>query len=456
MVQRIAGGICVVGLGLFTRSVRAETITNRADVIAAEIRKEETGWEGDHLTGTWGGLRSKLVDRGIHFSAGYAGEALANVSGGLRRGIIFEGLLEMGLDLDSKKLGLWEGGLLHVSSLYPHGSGLSREHVGDLLTLSNIDAYDSFRLYELWFQQSFFGDKFSVRVGQLLADDEFTYTGPGSYFLNSAFGWPAFISANTVNTGPAFFVAAPGIRLQYNFNETAFVRAGIYDGDSFDSPVGDPRINASGTHVHISDKQGFFAIAEAGLQLNQSEGSAGLPGEFKVGVWMHSGDYSSNFKDAIGNAFVVSGADPAVHSKNYGAYLAAQQMLWREDQDQGLSGFARAGVSPKDRSFFKFVFDGGFNYQGLLPGRDADIVGIGVAYARISRDIRRSERLDAAINGTFYSGFSEHETVLEAFYSLELNKWWTVQPDFQWIFNPGGTGANPDAVVIGLRTMIVF
>src|SRR5262249_12464594 len=78
--------------------------------IAARIPKLETGSEGDHLTGSWGGFRDTLVERGVHFYAGYTGEGLGNVSGGLERGAVYEGLLELGLDLDSAKLGLWNNG----------------------------------------------------------------------------------------------------------------------------------------------------------------------------------------------------------------------------------------------------------------------------------------------------------------------------------------------------------
>jgi len=434
----------------------AEPMAQQAEVVAARVPAGETGAESDHLTGNWGGLRDRLVERGVHFSAGYAGEWLANISGGLRRGSVYEGLFELGLDLDTEKLGLWPGGTLHVSGLNPHGTSLSGRYVGDLLTVSNIDAYDSFRLYDFWYDQTLFEGRFSLRFGELLADEEFAGTEPGGHFLNSAFGWPAFISGNTLNTGPAFYAAAPGLRLRYQPADSVFVQAGIYDGDSFDSPVGNPRVNRSGTHLHLSGAQGYFAMAESGYQLNQGEDSKGLPGEYKIGLWMHSGSFESNFEDRNGDPLAATGLGPREHSKNYGVYAAAQQMLWREEGKEGLYGFLRAGNSPADRSLFEAVIDGGFNYQGLVPGREQDILGIGAVYARISRDVRRHEQLDAALNGAVYPGFADHETALECFYSIRLKPWWELKPDFQWIFNPGGAADASDAVVIGVRTTLVF
>ena len=448
----IAGGLCA-GAAAAT----AQTSPDGERVIAAEVRERETGWEGDHMSGTWGGWRTKLVERGVHLQAGYVGEVLWNASGGLRRGATYEGLLELGAEFDTELLGLWKGGTLRVTSLFPHGRPFSQNYVGDVLGASNIEAYESMRLYELWYEHRF-TEGFSVRAGQLVADDEFAHTEPGSFFLNSAFGWPAFISGNTLNTGPAYFVAAPGVRLRFEPADSVFVQAAIFDGDSFDSVEGDPRVNASGTRIHLSRKQGLFAMGEVGLKINavgDNEEPNGLPGEYKLGAWAHSGDFPSNFEDASGEPFVISGRERREHSNNFGVYVTGEQMLWREAGEQGVYAFLRAGVSPRDRSFFELVADGGFTYQGLIPGRDADILGIGAVYARVSRDIRDAERLDARVNGTVYSGLSDHETVLEAFYAIQLTKWWTVQPDFQWIFNPGAAGRT-DAVVVGVRTSIVF
>lgn len=54
--------------------------------------------------------------------------------------------------------------------------------------------------------------------------------------------------------------------------------------------------------------------------------------------------------------------------------------------------------------------------------------------------------------------------MLELTYRVQLTGWWQLQPDFQYIFNPGGGIANPavpshrigDAAVLGLRTAITF
>jgi porin len=251
-------------------------------------------------------------------------------------------------------------------------------------------------------------------------------------------------------------VAAPGIRLNLNVSDEFFLRVAVFDGDTFDNPEGDPGPNKSGTRFEIGGDQGYFGIAEMGYRWHETATDGALPGGYKFGIWGHSGEFESNFEDEDREPFVVSGDEPRVHSKNFGVYAAVEQMLWREKGEQGVTGFARAGASPEDRSLFELVVDGGLTWQGMIPTRDEDILGIGATYARLSKDIRRREELDAATNGTVYEKFSTHETVVEAFYLVQLAKWWTVQPDVQWIIHPGGTGAVDDALVVALRTSLVF
>lgn len=400
--------------------------------------------ERDHLLGDPGGARTRLVERGIHFQSGYIGEVMGNLSGGLQRGAVYEGLFVTALTLDLEKLtGAWRGGFLRTSLLYPHGKSASGELLGDVQTASNIDAYDSLALYEWWFEQNFWQDRVSLRLGQQLADEEFTTTASGGLFLNSSFGWPAFISGTARNTGPAFYRAALGARLWVEPVKSFYLQAGVYDGDTFDDRDGGPKKNRHGTNVRLNSRQGAFAIAEAGLRLNHAKDARALPGTYKVGAWLHTAE----FDDVLNPS--------RSHGGNFGAYVAIEQNLWRESRneegfDQGLSAFFRVGASPEDRNPFTYTFDTGLNYTGLFPGRDEDTFGIGVAMVKISDDVRRAERRSGA------AVISDYEIAFEATYEFTLTSWWSVQPDFQWIHHPGGSRALDDAFVVGLRTRITF
>src|SRR5439155_12970719 len=104
----------------------------------------------DYMLGDWGGLRTELSGRGIDFEFFYAGSVPSNVSGGIKRGSVYEGALLMMLDLDSQKLAGYEGGHFHVGSLYLHGNDhFSDNHTGDLNKVNLIDFPNTFRLWEL-------------------------------------------------------------------------------------------------------------------------------------------------------------------------------------------------------------------------------------------------------------------------------------------------------------------
>src|SRR5882724_8678375 len=149
----------------------------------------------------------------------------------------------------------------YASVLSLEGRGPTERFLGDFLAASNTAGFNSTRVYSWWLEAGL--RDWSLRGGALLADEEFAGTKAGGNFFNSAFGWPSFVSANTVNTGPAFFAAAPGLRLERSFGETAAWRIGVYDGDTFDSPTGDPAVNRHGVHYRLGGSEGWYVMSEA-------------------------------------------------------------------------------------------------------------------------------------------------------------------------------------------------
>jgi carbohydrate-selective porin OprB len=41
------------------------------------------------------------------------------------------------------------------------------------------------------------------------------------------------------------------------------------------------------------------------------------------------------------------------------------------------------------------------------------------------------------------------------FYQLQIQKWFSIKPDLQYVANPGGTGI-PDALALTIRFQIAF
>ncbi len=394
----------------------------------------ESGVERDHFTGDWFGAREALVRRGVHFQFGHIGEVLANVSGGRERGAVVEGLGELALEIELDRLTrIWPGATLRVSSLWLHGEGPTRRLAGDALAASNIDGYDSIRLYEWWLQQAFLADRVSIRAGSLLADKEFAGTEGGSLLINSAFGWPAFISGNVRNTGPGFYVSALGARARVELDESSHFQGGVFDGDTFDSASGNPRVNASGTHLTLKRRQGAFVLSELGRRWSHGPTNAPLDGAVKLGGWVHTGDFPDRWRTG------------RKYDANFGMYAAVEQRLWcARDGGRCVGVFLRCGGSPPDRSTCGFVIDAGIACDGMVPGRPADKLALGLVHA------------DFAGTRGGYQAFADYEQVVEITYVLAVRPWWNLQPDLQWISHPGGRAGAGHALLVGARSTVTF
>jgi porin len=146
-------------------------------------------------------------------------------------------------------------------------------------------------------------------------------------------------------------------------------------------------------------------------------------------------------------------------------YAVADQLVWREagSKDQGTGVFARVTGISNDRNLVDAFINVGVTWKGAIPGRDEDTVGLAIGLARIGARARRFDGDVAFFSGAFYPRRTS-ETVLELTYQAAVTPWLTLQPDFQYIFNPSGGVLSPtdpnktigSAAVFGLRGVVVF
>jgi porin len=371
------------------------------------------------------GIKS-LGDKGALFQFNYTGEAFANFSGGVRRGGDYEGLLKISLNLDLQKLVQWNGATLYASMIYPHGNGITARYVNDYDILSSIDAYDSIRLFELWLQQTFFDGKFSIRAGQLTTDNDFFVSTNSDLFINSAFGTIGTVDHDVIP--PIYPVGSEGIRLHYDINPSLYVQVMAAD----DNPGAQNYDDKHGTQFGINRSHGVLSFFEAGY-------TAASSGSYKLG-----GFFDSQFHPDISS-------QSSAHC-DYGFYAVVDQPLYvapgsTKDSPQGLGAFARISYAPDQRNAVVYYFDTGFNYTGLLPGRPKDIFGAAFSFERLGTDL--TPEAGAPV-------LSHHEHVVELTYLANLSDWFSLQPDFQYIINPGGIGKTPNAFVAGLRFNVTF
>ncbi len=411
-----------------------------------------------------GGVRARLRESGITYGLSYIGEVFGAVRGGLKRGAVYEGKLELQVDVDFEKLVGLAGLAFHANVVQIHGRGPTRRLVGNLMTASSIEALPATRLVELWLEQTLFDGVLAVRAGQLAGDSEFLVSDTASLFINGTFGWPTTTSANLPGGAISYPWATPAVRVKLVPAPGVTVLAAVFNGDPSGGGSGEPlRHNRHGTRFPLHNAP--FFISEASWAYNQDESGPGLPGTIKAGGWYHAGRFDDR-------RFTIDGLalnDPASsgiarrHRGNWGFYAIVDQALWRApDSGRGIAAFARVSTSPGDRNEVSFYADGGVSFKGVLAARPDDIAGVAFGYSRLSRGARAHDRDDRALAPA--APIRSGEFLVEATYLAQIVPGWSVQPDVQYIRRPGGGTAHPthaprrikDAVVIGLRTTIQY
>lgn len=405
------------------------------------------------LLGDIGGRRSVAADFGVSLDVSETDEILGNVSGGTHRGAIYEGLTDLSLKWDARKQFGWPG-VFYVRAFQIRGRGLSANDLGgNLATASSVEADRSTRLFELWYEQHI-ADWLRIRVGEQAADQEFLVSSTARLFVNSTFGWPTLPGVDLPSGGPAYPLSTPAVRLRVDANDALTFLAGIFNGDPAGPGPGDPQLrDASGTALRTND--GVLALFEARYNPENSPQN----GTYRLGAWFNSERFADPHLDSNGVSLAspLSNGSPRLLGNDYSVYGIIDQPLG----DTGLAGFVRAMGAPGDRNLVQFYFDAGVSYSGPF-GRDRDTLGIGYGYARIGSAARLLD-MDLAATTPGYPVRSR-ETVLEVTYQYQATDWWQLQPDFQYIANPGGGIPNPNApgqkignaAIFGLRSLITF
>ena len=433
----------------------------------AEQRPAAGLWDRANLLPDYGGIRSGLAAHGLTFGLSESSEVLGNATGGVRRGLVYEGLTQFGIGVDTEKAFGWTGGIFNVSALQIHGRGLSFNDLGNnLQTVSSIEAARGTLLFELWYEQALFDKALQVRVGQLAADQEFMLSQYAAVFLNHTFGWSTLPSTDLPSGGPSYPLATPGVRLRWFPRDDLTLLGGVYNGNPAGPGTGLPQSrDASGTAFRVND--GVFLIAELQYAINAGQGATGLPGTYKFGAWYNTQNFADQRRNANGQSItpLTQGVLARNRRGDYSIYAIADQLVWRPDgkQDGGIGVFARAMGVPGDRNLVNVYVDGGVTWKGLIEGRDSDTLGLGVAYARISDTASKLDSDIATATGSFYP-IRRNETVVELTYQAQLAPWLQVQPTAQYIFNLNGGAPNPldpvkrlgDAAVFGLRSSVTF
>jgi len=403
------------------------------------------------------GIRKSLAENGLAIGGYYAAETFGNPTGGFKQGATYDGVLELHLNADLNKLGLWKGLCFYTDAFQIHGRSITADYVHSFVTVSNTEATPATKLYELWLQQSLFNKRLSVRVGQLAADgDFFVLEGFDDWFLDGSWGWPTLFDADLPNGGPSYPLATPGIRILLTPRENYGLKIAFYNGaPAGPNCRGDPEeCDPAGLEFRLGDPPLLFA--EGIYSYNQKQG---LAGTIKIGGWNHFGKFEDQRFDVNGFPVVLTGNPGRPIQGDWALYALFQQLVWRKpanEEAKGITLFARVIGAPSAQNLIDLYLDGGVTFTGVNPHRPDDGLAIGIIYNGISQQASDSDQ------DTGSQVVRNFELAFEVCYTAQLRRGWTLQPDFQYIVHPGGNVLNANgneagnAAIFGVRTTLTF
>jgi porin len=376
-----------------------------------------TAWLlGSNASGTWGGARTWLQEHGVTVDLSYTGELFGNLRGGLADRAVgaYHGSIDLGLTLDTEKLGAWAGGKLYLLAQNEHGQGISDRYVGALQSVSNLEAPPLTQLSELWYEHQLWGGLLTLRFGKQDANRDFASPRYGGNFINNAFGALPNVPM------PSYPTPGLGGVILVEPSRYLILRAGAYEGH--------PVIGSLGFDSAAAPHAGVFTIASVGIR-HTFGADRRHGGVTNLGLWHHDG------------VFPEISADPRPRdlSGNTGVTLVHDEHVYAHPRDRESSAgahlFFRLSLAQPSRNNTDRYLGGGLTYHGF-PWRDNDTVGVGVGTLHVQLPHPGARR-----DGT--------ELFVETFYKARLTPWLSLEPDLQLFHHPGGEGR--DAVVGGGR-----
>jgi porin len=387
--------------------------------------KREDWWNSPYMTGDWNGARATLAKVGITFASSFTTDSVGNPSGGRAQGFAYAGSYGLSINIDLTKAG-WTGFELFSSAVWRTGTSLTMRKIGNQFPVQQVFGSQTVKLNELYFIQTLCRSNLAFKAGRLDPCNDFLASPLYGQFVNNGFdGNPISIFFNvpiTAYPNPtwgAYLFFKPFKRLSAKF--------AVYNANS--------DINKNkyhGVNFTFKSTNGVIWITEWCVLNNQAPGDHGMPGNYKVGYFFLTGDEPkfSGGKER---------GDPCF-------YILLDQMIYRRggaDSNQGLTPFISLVFQPKNRNLIPFFFDGGLVFRGPLSSRPKDVASVGYIYGKFSPDKARVDRQAGKEPQNF-------ESVIEASYWAQINPWFYIMPDLQYIIHPKGLDI-PNAFVIGAQ-----
>ncbi len=423
-----AAALCAqfAGITVFL-AVAAAAPVNAQEETAGDTTAAPTDSIGtrSYLSGDWWGARSFLADHGATLDLRHTSFYQGLASGTGNKDFEYGGKMDSFIDLDSGKMGLWEGGGIRSHFEYRHGDAPANR--GGAIFAVNTALYwpvgtpEELVATSLYFTQKV-GDRSSIALGKfnpvdLLAADPF-YGGWGiDRFMN------LILAAPPSGLIPVVFMGAVA---KYRTNPVNWTIM-VFDpndrtNDYFPGDLFEDGVNFSVTGAHITTLAGRkTTYAVAGLYStaegvdHSSIGGGIVDTSTKSGAWNINFEFKHNLQE--------SSEQP---NATWGFYL-------------------KAAIADGNPNYVQRSLIVGIGGKALFLGRPQDSFGVGGFYYNLS---------DVLQDTLFPNTKFKDESAIEAFYSYAVTPWLYVGGDIQYI-DPA-TGGFKNALVLALRTQIRF
>jgi porin len=352
--------------------------------------------------------------------ATYTTDILANLRGGIDRGLRQLGKLDVTGEVDGSVVGI-DMLSFHADVQLIHGGGFSDAEVGDAQVVSNIDAPPGIRPLEAYAAMRFGpSNRGVIKAGLVDLNSDFDVQVVGAFFINSSHGiGPDF--SQTGRNGPSIFpTTASAVTVQWAGRGWT-ARVGLFDALAGNADR--PRR----TVLRFPGESGALLVGEVDVAIGRVS--------VRLGGW----SYTSNF-DAIKQGAT---APRRQIRGNRGLFGLIEGSL-AKGEETSLDAWARIGAANSTINPIGLYLGGGLTYRN---GRNR--VGLALGHARLG---------DASIRAgkAFGARPDRAETVLEVSFRHQFSDTLSVQPDVQYVINPDWNPSRGNALVAGMRLQVTL
>jgi porin len=384
--------------------------------------------QDERLTGDWGGARSRMEAAGVKLDLELTLFEQGLVSGSGSGQYYFGHRWDGFVKLDTRKMGLWDGGdfVTHLE----YFTGDLPGTLGGVFWPTNAgmhfpgDAANELVATSLYYAQRF-GERGLLMIGKINALDLLSNDRLFGGWGNHRFFNAVFVAPPTGLVPPVFMGAIGSYRTDWGS-----MSLWIYD------PM--DRTNQYAPNDLFDNGVTFYLKPTWNMMLDGRASTFSLGGIYttKSGV-----DYASI------SGSLQSGIVPSTKEGSYSVGFEFSHLLHADPADprKGWGVNVKGAVSDGNPNYVQRSLILGIAGTGLIPGRERDSFGLGYFYYNLSDDLQ---------DALSPNGRLGDEQGLSAFYSYAVTPWLYLSADLQYI-EPPRTGLK-NAFVAGVRANIRF